>query len=112
MGIFDDPEYNSKRYGTSTRRGSPERWRSAYEEVMGEAEAAEILDESDAYTGGRRMKSFVILEIDITTFTLTEELVKTAYRKMVFKVHPDHGGTAEAFKVVHAAYSHLMADIG
>lgn len=37
----------------------------------------------------------------------TWQAVKSAYRKLVFTVHPDHGGTAEEFRKVQAAYEVL-----
>lgn len=43
MGLFTDPNYNAKRYG-SGEPGIPEDWKAAYEEVMGQAEAEQILN--------------------------------------------------------------------
>jgi curved DNA-binding protein CbpA len=40
--------------------------------------------------------------------TLTEETLKSAYKKAVIKAHPDKGGTKEAFDAVTRAYAYLM----
>ncbi|MCZ2402750.1 J domain-containing protein [Paenarthrobacter sp. Z7-10] len=40
--------------------------------------------------------------------TATERDIKTAYRKAARHAHPDHGGDAEAFRMVTAAYETLM----
>ena len=37
----------------------------------------------------------------------TEEEVKTAYRSLSKRVHPDAGGSDELFRRVHAAYERL-----
>lgn len=39
---------------------------------------------------------------------LTEQMLKSAYKKAVIKVHPDKGGTKEAFDAVTRAYAYLM----
>ncbi len=39
---------------------------------------------------------------------LTEEALKTAYKRAVIKVHPDKGGTKDAFDAVTRAYAYLM----
>lgn len=48
-----------------------------------------------------------VLEIQ-EEITLTEETLKTAYKRAVIKVHPDKGGTKEAFDAVTRAYAYLM----
>jgi curved DNA-binding protein CbpA len=40
--------------------------------------------------------------------TLTEETLKSAYKKAVVKAHPDKGGTKEAFDAVTRAYAYLV----
>jgi curved DNA-binding protein CbpA len=40
--------------------------------------------------------------------TLTEETLKSSYKKAVIKAHPDKGGTKEAFDAVTRAYAYLM----
>jgi len=112
MGIFDDDNYNTDRYGEADGVGCEAEWKNAYNERMGSDEYEQVLDDSTAYAGGRRGKALVILKMDITIVTLTEKIIKVAYRKLVMVVHPDHGGTVEAFKEVHAAYSLLMDELG
>tara|TARA_B100000614_G_scaffold262909_1_gene300651 strand:+ start:162348 stop:162692 length:345 start_codon:yes stop_codon:yes gene_type:complete len=110
MGIWDDPHgYNANRYGEPDAPGTPAQWKAAYEDVMGRAEAEEVLSGSKR-RGSPEQKARTILKITIET--LTVDTVKAAYRKLVFKVHPDHGGDAEQFKEVHAAYSLLMDALG
>lgn len=36
--------------------------------------------------------------------TASPEMVKAAYQRQLFKVHPDHGGSVEAFRELRAAY--------
>ena len=36
--------------------------------------------------------------------------VKAAYRRKARKLHPDAGGTAEAFSALHQAYHRVMAE--
>lgn len=37
----------------------------------------------------------------------TDEEVKRAYRSRALATHPDRGGSAEAFRAVHAAFEHI-----
>jgi curved DNA-binding protein CbpA len=39
--------------------------------------------------------------------TYTQAELKTAWRKMAFKTHPDKGGSAAAFSAVQEAYKAL-----
>lgn len=91
-------------YGRSIP-GTSRQWKSAYEEVMGRAEAEQVLG-GTRYTGSAENRARTILLITIEVLTI--DAVKQSYRKIVMKVHPDHGGTDSAFKEVHAAYSLLM----
>jgi len=104
MSIFTDPNYNRNRYG-SGEPGTPEDWKAAYEEVMGQAEAEQILNGGDFFA-----KSLEILRI-CNTDSLDIDILKKAYRSLVFKVHPDHGGTQEEFERVHAAYSFIKNEL-
>ena len=36
--------------------------------------------------------------------------LKSAFRAKVMVAHPDHGGTASAFKAIYAAYERLLVD--
>ena len=104
MGLFTDPNYHADRYGTG-EPGTPEQWRDAYEEVMGRAEAEQVLNCSNYFD-----ESLKILGL-FTTKPLTIDIIKGAYRKLVFKVHPDHGGTDKEFNRVCAAYSYLKNEL-
>ena len=50
---------------------------------------------------------YSILEIERTS---TPEQIKTAYRKLARKHHPDKGGDPEKFKKISEAYS-ILSDI-
>ena len=47
------------------------------------------------------------LELLRVSFPLTKQELKSAYRKRALETHPDSGGTASAFREVHAAYEVL-----
>jgi DnaJ-class molecular chaperone len=88
-------------YGTNDGpRGTPAQWKAAYEDRVSAKEAEAVLTGSSG-------TPYSILEI-LPGATLMD--IKKAYRKLVMKVHPDHGGTDEAFKRVNAAYSLLMSE--
>jgi len=104
--IFDkDVDHNAIRYGVPVAPGSPETWKMAYEEVMGQDEYEAVLGFGESALG----KALRILGFS-SEKGLTSQQVKQSYRKLVFKVHPDHGGTQDAFEKVHAAYS-LLSDM-
>jgi len=106
MSIWDNPTgYNAGRYGTPDRAGTPADWKAAYEDRMGRDEYEEVLG-STKTAQTREQEAIAILEI--TETTIVAGVVKQSYRKLVMKVHPDHGGTQKAFERVHAAYSLLM----
>lgn len=73
-------------------RGSPEQWRAAFADRMGIAEATDILHDRSA-------RGILGLAADCDW-----PAVKKAYRKLAMQHHPDHGGTAEAFRDITAAY--------
>jgi hypothetical protein len=52
---------------------------------------------------------FVVFGLDAGC---SEEDIHRAYRKQVKKAHPDHGGDAEQFKRLHAAYEEALKIIG
>jgi len=52
---------------------------------------------------------FVILGVDVGC---SQEDIHRAYRKQVKKAHPDHGGDADQFKRLHAAYEEALKIIG
>jgi hypothetical protein len=39
------------------------------------------------------------------------EVVKAVYKVMAIKTHPDHGGSAEAFRAVQEAYEAILAEL-
>lgn len=47
------------------------------------------------------------LEVLQLSFPFTYQELKSAYRRRARETHPDSGGTAEAFREVHAAYQIL-----
>jgi curved DNA-binding protein len=50
------------------------------------------------------MDYYSVLGVDRTA---SQEQIKTAYRKLALKYHPDHGGDEEKFKQINEAYSVL-----
>ena len=116
MGIWDDPHgYNAGRYGEPDAPGTPAQWKAAYEDVMGRAEAEEVLSGSKR-RGSPEQKARTILRITIET--LTVDAVKKAYRKIAmteckeaFGLNPPKEIEA-LFKEIHAAYSLLMDTLG
>ncbi len=87
-------------YGHTAQRGSPEQWRSAYEErMMGADEAVAVLDKDNPYT---------VLGLQQGA---DKDAVKKAFRAYSMKWHPDvckDADAADKFKKGHAAYSFLM----
>jgi len=105
--FFDDPDgANMERYGTGVA-GNPSQWKAAYDDRMGRNEAEAFMGgEKYRHHGTPEQAAIVVLAIKETI--ITGNVIKMAFRKMVFKVHPDHGGTDELFIEVKAAYSLLM----
>lgn len=90
---------DNRPYGTYTgEAGHPRQWKKAYEERMSAKESADVL-----FGAKKSAHSILGLTDDVTDFAE----IRRAFRKMVFQTHPDHGGTAEAFTEVRAAYSSL-----
>lgn len=88
--IWDD---NYRPYGVNEGAyGNPSEWKQKYERVMGLGEAKEIVKERSPWT---------ILGV---AFGATLQEIKSAFRKMALKVHPDHGGTEDAFRDLYASY--------
>lgn len=75
---------------------------------MGTEEARRILYGDDAPVNNHPARKLLGLAFDIN---LTEAIIKKAYRALVMKHHPDHGGDVESFKKIHAAYSYLMDEL-
>jgi DnaJ-class molecular chaperone len=94
--VWDDAY---KPYGTNTgARGNPYEWQRFYKQAMGLDEAKTILSDSNPYS---------ILGIPEGS---PIHIIKKAFRKLCFKVHPDYGGTTEQFNKVYASYSVLMEE--
>jgi len=89
------------RYGTyKGPRGNPAQWRVAFEEAMYSHEKAlGILGDSSETPRA-------ILGV---TDDASPSQVKAAWRRLVVKYHPDHGGDRTKFEKVMAAYSLLAA---
>lgn len=87
-------------YGTYTGApGSPDTWKASFE-----------------YAAYSREKAFNILKtvietpfaiLDIPEGTLDKEVIKSAYRKLALKYHPDKGGDRSMFEKITAAYTIL-----
>jgi len=97
MSIWDD---DHTPYGTG-EPGTATDWKAAYDKVMSEEEADEVLGEQDPHA---------VLSIRRGS---TKAQVKAAYRKLAkncsdaFGTSPDEAAV-EKFKKAHAAYSKLM----
>ena len=95
-----------KTYDTSEGFGNPNEWREAFKTRMGLDEAEKVLDGRDP-----------LVILGITTPNPTWDAIKAAFRKMVFKCHPDRfpndpEGAAKAaveFKKLEAAMVKLEA---
>ena len=83
-------------YGTyAGERGSPEQWREAFHFAFNKDTAAECL---------RGDEPLVVLGL---LPGATAEAIKSAFRKLAVRLHPDHGGDPEEFKKVYAAHYSL-----
>ena len=74
--------------------GGLDEWRATWE-GMTEGEARDILGSTDP------------LDLLGLPPHPTADQLKSAYRKKSMESHPDHGGSAERFHAVHAAYMTL-----
>lgn len=98
--VFADIFKRYKHYDTSRGHGNVSSWRVAFEERMGVVEAKAVMGLADP-----------LQTLGLTAMPLTMDDLKSAYRKMSLKAHPDAGGDAETFKKVKAAYSLLAEQI-
>jgi len=90
MGVY------KKRYNpTKEGYGNATEWNSAFSARMGRDEAKKTLGDTDP------------LEALELTGKPTWEEIKTQYRKLAMRYHPDRGGDAVMFKKVQAAYELL-----
>jgi hypothetical protein len=84
--------------------GSPELWRRLFSERMG-------LDAARAHVGKKSPRSILGLSEDRTYTMDAWKILKSAYRKLAFKFHPDYNpGNKEAedmFKQIQGAYELL-----
>lgn len=87
-------------YGTYTgARGNPEQWKSAFEYVMNDVQAAEIIKDDSPWS---------ILGIAIGS-SINE--IKKAFRLLALQYHPDKGGDANTFMKIQAAY-YTLSKVG
>lgn len=90
---------NPAPYGTTDVCGDPDMWRAAFGEAMNEDQVVEILGDNSPWS---------ILGIPIGS---AMDVIKSAYRKLAAKWHPDHNdgckNAANMFMKVHAAYIRL-----
>lgn len=87
-----------KKYDTSNGFGDETQWKEAFKERMGYGEAKVILSSDDPYS---------ILGL---AFGATLAEIKTAYRKLAMKYHPDKNldcDTTEKMQKIIAAYTIL-----
>jgi DnaJ domain len=87
-------------YGTyKGTPGNPESWKAAFEYAAYSREKALDILKTVIET------PFAIL--GIPEGTLDKELIKSTYRKLAIKYHPDKGGDRDMFEKVTAAYTVL-----
>jgi hypothetical protein len=85
-------------YDTSNGFGTPKDWKSAFEQtVFSAAELEELLGQDDP------------LHIMGFTEMPDKDALRKAYGKLMFKNHPDYGGSEDAAKRIIAAYQTLKA---
>ena len=101
MSIWNS-SYNADRYGVPDRAGTVDDWKAAYEAVMGIDEAEAVLE--DHGIGRNYIECAKHLLGMGYREEVTENSLKSAYRKMALRHHPDHGGDEEMFKKMQAAY--------
>lgn len=93
MGVY------KKRYDTSKGHGSPTEWVAAFNSRMGVDKAKEVIGKENPY------------EILGVSKTAAFDEIKSAYRKMAMKYHPDRNiGDPDATKMflkIQAAYEIL-----
>ena len=93
--IFDK---DSRPYGINEGEwGNSTQWKRFFNQAMGMDEANAILSDSSPWG---------ILGIPEGS-SLSE--IKSAFRSLCFKVHPDYGGTTEEFNKVYASYTVLVS---
>jgi DnaJ-class molecular chaperone len=94
---------NYKTYDTSEGYGSPYQWRASFQARMSPEEAREILAEQSPYT-----------ILNIPPHAAWSE-IKTAYRRMASKWHPDVcrlANAEEEMKRINAAFTTLELQFG
>lgn len=71
------------------------------------------LAEARIHSEQRKKKSpdYLLLELDQVNGRLLKKDVRNAYRRQSRKLHPDAGGSDEAFKELHAAYRRVLASV-
>lgn len=97
---FSDIFSKYKTYDTSQGHGSQEEWSVAWESMTG-GQAAEVLSEQSR-------SPLAILGFLITP-TVSE--LKTRYRELILKHHPDQGGDSKMAREIIAAYTVVLESI-
>jgi hypothetical protein len=90
-----------KTYDTSEGFGSIDEWRDMWEDMTGE-QAGVIL-------GKQKSSPLSIFRLAALPATMND--LKTVYRQLMLKNHPDRGGTHEASVLITAAYTTLKEQI-
>lgn len=84
--------------------GNPKQWRGKFKERMNREEAEEFIKDESAEA---------ILEMKGPEWTFyTFEALKSQFRKMIMKYHPDRGGDTKMAQKIIAAYTILKERFG
>ena len=100
---FSDAAY--RHYDTSEGFGSAEEWFRKASETLGE-NLADLCAKTEPKTKDRDLLTLFLAAMPATLAEL-----QSGFRKALFKVHPDHGGTAEATIEAFAAFKRLAKKI-
>jgi len=91
-------EYKSP-YGTYEGDfGNPSEWAASFQDVWTKTGAEAILK-------NEKQNAWEILGVTVGS---SLDSVKSAFRKIIFKVHPDHGGSHDECRKILAAYASLL----
>ena len=108
---FSDAAY--RHYDTSEGFGSAEEWARKASETLGGGETFTGFDA--CFKNNEKCANIVkdrdLLTLFLTTMPVTLAELQSGFRKALFKVHPDHGGTAEATIEAFAAFKRLAKKI-
>lgn len=85
--------------------GSPEQWEEIAARLFGKERIEDELHQWRRETSTFQDMSLRTLDLDVLPSTLAG--LKSAFRKAMFKAHPDYGGTNQAARAVMTAFSIL-----